>query len=132
MARKTLTLQNIELIDRGKIAIALNQALKLIAQDVAERPGDKTARKVKLVISMAPRIDTGGALAETLVAFGLSTSIPTVKSAVYPMLNVADALVFSPDAPYDPRQGSLVFDHETGEITGVEDDVTPPPAANVE
>jgi hypothetical protein len=141
------TLSSIRDIDRGKIELAINHALKQCVLDIEDRPGDKAKRKVTIQIEMTPQLDKNLAVLDTVaVQFRVATAIPVRQSSIYPMLPSDDGVVmFQPDSMFDPRQSTFAFptppasslrgtpppgmkpgermDPATGEIVADDDDV---------
>lgn len=111
---KCLTLQTIGDLDRGKVALAFNHALRVATLDVLDRPADKTARKVTLTVELRPKLDKHSAALDVIEnEFIIKTTVPNQRSASYPM--VADQegrQIFKPGSPFDPRQGAFPFADE--------------------
>ncbi len=119
-------------IDRGKVALALDHAIRQCTLDIQDRPADDTKRVIVLQIEMQPECDAQtGALDTIGTKFIVKTKLPARRSVVYPMLPTRDGtLVFEPQSPLDPRQAALVFpaappatppagvDPQTGELVG--------------
>lgn len=122
---RTLTLQNVGELDQGRVAQAFNQALRLAALDVLDRPADKSKRKIQLQIELKPKLTDDTAVLDTIhVDWLIKTAMPQRRSATYPMLATTDGrLHFQVNSPFDPRQQSFGFerpeqvDHSTGEVT---------------
>ena len=57
MALKQFTLRALPDLDGGRIGIAIEQAIERCQADCADRPGDRSARKVSLVIEITPNLD---------------------------------------------------------------------------
>lgn len=104
-------LNNIQLIDRGNVALAINNAIKAIMDDVIERNGEKGTRKVAIEILAKPKNDKRGMLESVTVAFKIKPDIPPRVSDPYPMLAMGDhQVVFKPGSPMDPRVNTPMFD----------------------
>lgn len=134
-SERTLTLQNIGDLDQGRVAQAFNQALRLAAIDVLDRPADKSKRKIQLQIELRPKLtDDTAVLDMTNVDWLIKTAMPHRRSATYPMLPTKDGqLIFQVGSPFDPRQQSFGFerpeqvDQSTGEVTSKQEMGEQPP-----
>lgn len=125
--KKTLVLANIQDIDRGRVALAFNQALQIATQDCINRPGDKGARKIQLTVELKPQLDKETSALDTIsTEFVIKTTVPVRRSAAYPMLPLNDGkMVFQPGSPFDPRQSTFNFagsEHQPAESDDDEDD----------
>jgi hypothetical protein len=130
---KVMTLQAIGEIDKGRVALAFNHAMRLVGKDIGDRPGDPTKRKVIFTVELRPVIDKDtGALDEVENEFTVAVSVPKRRSAPYPMVLTDDGRqLFQPGSPFDPRQDTFSFvaapppegvNPDTGEIAGDADD----------
>lgn len=108
---QTLTLSSIERIDRGRVALAFNHALRRATLDVMDRPADDAAREVQLLVKLTPNRDKDmGALDTVGVEFIVKDKAPPRRSAGYSTLPTDDGRqLFQPDSPFDPRQASFEF-----------------------
>ena len=127
---KQFNVSNLQQLDRGKIAAAVNHHIRQCVDDVAQRCGEKAKRSVTLKIDFTPIIDKDTGTLDTVgVAFNVKATIPVQKSTIYPMLPAkGGTLVFQPGSPADPRQQVMGFmagdqvaadeelDKETGEV----------------
>lgn len=104
--KSVLTLQTIADIDKGRIGLAVNQAIRLITQDITDRPADKTKRKVVVTIEMKPVLDSTTATLDVIEnEFTVEAKVPKRRSAAYPMLPTSDGRqMFEKGSPFDPRQ----------------------------
>ncbi len=140
---KQFTLNSIQDIHNGVVALAVNHAIRQCVQDINDRSGDKAKRKVTLLIELVPILDKHTAALDTIGAtFKVKTAIPERYSHEYPMLATRDGtLLFQPQSPFDPRQQALNFDgasvppareridKETGEVIREDDDERPEKSA---
>lgn len=132
MPAKQLNISTLQELDRGKVAVALNHAIRQCVLDIEDRPADKTARIVEMKVKLTPKLDGDTAALDTVGAqFQVATKLPVRQSIIYPMLpSNSGALTFQPECPTDPRQASFEFpenvDKSTGEvISGDDDNVAP-------
>lgn len=108
---RTLTLTSIGDIDRGRVALAFNHALRMATLDVQDRPADKAKRKVQLTVELTPELDKDSGVLDTIgTEFVIKTTVPVRRSASYPMLPTNDGKqIFRPASPFDPRQEAFAF-----------------------
>lgn len=139
MAAKQLNIANLQELDRGKVAVALNHAMRTCVMDIEDRPADKTARIVELKIKLSPKLDKDtGALDLVGAQFQISTKLPVRQSIVYPMLAAKEGtLAFQPECPLDPRQAAFEFpehvNKNTGEVESADpDDPNPDEVSRIE
>lgn len=130
MGAKVLTVSALQELDRGKVALAINDAIRACTLDVLDRPGLEKPRKVLIEIDFEPQTDPDSAALDVVkVGFSIKTRFPVRQSQQYPMLASREGtLGFQPLSPNDPRQGELYdttrerVDPKTGEVTSVADD----------
>lgn len=106
---KQMNFSNIADIDKGKVALVLNHALRQIFRDCQDRPGDKGKRKVVFTITATPVVDKDtNAHESTDLKFSVDARLPIRVSSDYPMVPAQDGtLLFQPHSPKDPRQMPL-------------------------
>lgn len=133
-----MTLANVQEVHRGMVALQFNQLLRMAAQDIIDRPGDKSARTVKLVIQLKPVLDKKTGVLDVITnEFEFDHKFPKFRSEPYPMLVDADGVMyFQPGSPFDPRQLSFGFgvdgekvDKATGEVIDDQPDAPDTPNA---
>jgi hypothetical protein len=113
MARRELKLENLPLIDGGRIAEAFNQGLNRLAADCADRPGDERARTLTLQASLVPCLDDEGQYEDAKIQFQVCETIPKRKSKVIDLQPVrGNKFAFNDLAEDDARQ------HTIDELTG--------------
>lgn len=78
-----ITLAKLATIDCKRIAIAFDQAIRNLATDCDDRPGDKRARKVVLQVELTPMPDESGVADEVAMKVQIKESLPTRKSKDY-------------------------------------------------
>ncbi len=125
--RTILTLQTIGQIDNGKVALAVNQALRMCTLDVEDRPGDSGKRKVQLTIELTPRLARDNAALEYVVPrFRVKATVPERTSREYPMrYDGQGRLYFVPESPNDPDQRAFPFPEPATEPSALADDDEP-------
>ncbi len=97
-------------IDGGRIAIAFEQALRRVAQDCDDRPGEKKERSITLTLAVKPRLDEVGMCEDCDVQVAVTDSVPKRKSKIYNMsLRKGGHLLFADESLDDHRQETLDF-----------------------
>lgn len=112
MPKQTLTLDTIGDVDQGALRIAVNKALKLITQDLADRPTLDKARKVVLQIEFKPVVDHNShspQFEHADVSWQVMTKAPAIGSAGAVMKPQQDGqLYFHSDLPEDPDDETIM------------------------
>lgn len=103
---KTLTLEDIGLVDHGAVSIAINRALKEVHKDILDRTGLKSARKLNIALEIKPVTDQAGDLMNVHVKCSVDTRCPARSTAVVMNVNHT-GFVFQTDSPRNPNQPSL-------------------------
>ena len=103
------TVKNWEKLDKGRIASAINHAVRQAISDCSDRPGNDAARKIVIEITAKPKLDKTSAALDTVdVSFDIKCRLPAATSAVYPMVAAVGGVpMFQELSPFDPRQESL-------------------------
>jgi len=118
MPLKQFRLDTLKDLDDGRVHAAVNAALKMLALDCQDRPGNTAARKMSLEIRITPVVGQDGDCEDFDVMPFIKTSLPAMGGKAYRMAgNRAGMLLFSANNPEDHNQIS-VFDvnPETGEV----------------
>lgn len=119
MRQEAFNLENLRLLDFGKIGEAFNHELEFVVKDCMDRPLDDGARTVVIQFTLKPVPDSHGTTVEcdtVDVACDVIGKIPKRKTKVYSMKPRHDGkLAFHPDLPEEP-DGSTLYDEETGEV----------------
>lgn len=111
-----LTLSSIAEMDGGRIGEAMRQALKRIAQDMDDRPGDNRPRKIQLEIAAEPTVGEDGMIDGAKLQMQVKETLPTRKTKVYDMgVRKGGMLVFQPLALDNHMQDPLPFHDDDGE-----------------
>lgn len=124
-SKRTLSANSLQELDNGKVAIALNNAIRLATLDIIDRPNDKTARKVHLTVELRPVLDKDTAVLDVIDSeFIVKKVFPVQRSAPYPMYATTDGqMIFDVGSPLDPRQATFAYvDPETGEVQEADDE----------
>ena len=118
MALQELTLESLRTIDGGRVAIAFEEALKTVYNDLRDRPALATAREVTLKLKLSPKVDPAGDLDRVFVAFDIQDKLPKRSSVAYAMKATADGLLYEEFSPEDPNQGVFEFEDAAEETDG--------------
>jgi hypothetical protein len=104
-----LTLENICKVDAGKVEAMVNRAIAQVVDDMQQRPGDESQRRVVLTMAFKPESSEEGVLDNVATEFTVSVSVPPRRSRPYPMEPHAGSrsLLFNPASPTNPRQHTL-------------------------
>lgn len=112
MPKQTLNLDTIGDVDQGALRIALNKALKLVTQDLSDRPTLEKARTVILRIDLKPLVDHNSSapqLESADVAWQVMTKSPAIGSSGITMKPAHDGqLYFHSDLPQDPDEETIM------------------------
>jgi hypothetical protein len=110
---KKFSFKELSEMDGGRIALAVDRAIKRVAEDCEDVPGEKQKRTVNLQIEMKPVLDPAGFCERVDVAIQVKEKVPTRKSRVYDFgLRKNGVLTYQPDALDDHKQDTLPFEDE--------------------
>lgn len=110
MAVKQFTLADLHELDGGRVATAFDLAVKRIALDCDDRPGELRPRTVNLQIEMIPSVDDRNECDGVKVKMQVKDSVPTRKSKKYDFgLRKNGVLTFNPDSPDNIDQETFDF-----------------------
>lgn len=116
MKKQLLKLDAIGDIDHGSLRVAVNQALKLVTQDLADRPALLQKRKVTLQLEFKPIIDKNSgtpALDGAEFAWQIKTNVPAIGSSATKMsVQNTGELAFHSDLPDAPDDNTLMEESE--------------------
>lgn len=106
-----LDFNNLAFLDDGRINKLLLYHLQRAAQDLINRPGDKTARKVNLEFTIKPilDVDTGECDGST-IEIEAKSKMPVHRSKPYQMLVNNKGFTFNRDFPDSADQAPLFRD----------------------
>jgi len=112
MALKQLVLKNLDKINGGIIAAAFDKEVQRMALDCEDRPGDKTARTVTLVVKMVPvLVQRDCERLKTTVH--VKSASPEYKTGEIDCgLRREGMVTFNPDSEDNVNQGTLLEDEE--------------------
>ena len=102
-----LNARNLYKIDKGKVGLAIDHAIKTAIMDIQGRHGDRSKRSVVIKMHATPTLaETDGGLDTIDLQFQIAVSLPHRSNArPYRTLPMKDGVaVFQPDSPEDPRQ----------------------------
>lgn len=100
-------------IDGGRLAIAFEQALKRVAQDCDDRPGEKKERSVSIQLLVKPIQDQDGMCEDCDVQVMIADNVPKRKSKAYNCsLRKGGMLMYHEEALDNHSQEALPFDRE--------------------
>lgn len=113
-----LTLESINDLDDGRVAVAFMQELRRAVTDCMDRPGDTTARSVSLEFKIKPVIGDEGQCEGANGEFEIKSKVPTRKSKTYSFgTNTKGHLIYSSNNPTDVGQTTFDdIDPETGKV----------------
>lgn len=116
MPKQVLTLDTIGDVDQGALRIAVNKALKLVTQDLADRPALDKARKVLLEVNLKPVVDVNAqspCMEHAEVSWQVMTKTPAIGSQNVVMKPQQDGqLYFHSDLPQDPDDETIMDEAE--------------------
>lgn len=113
---KELDLSGLVEIDGGRVALAVQSAIRRCTADCYDRPGVKKSRKVTLEIEIVPVQDENGLCENCKALAKIKESTPVRESRVFDCsVGSGNRLLFRPDSLDDAGQGAFDFDAEAGE-----------------
>lgn len=80
-----LDLENLKVLDDGRLAAAFEQELKHVVLDLMDRPGDDRERSVSFKVKFKPICDEAGQCESVNVQLDIGSKLPSRKSRVYDM-----------------------------------------------
>lgn len=95
-----VTFEELGKIDDGRLAVAIEQALRRVAADMDDRPGLKKPRTVTLKLNFVPVFDTNTSTCDGVkMSFKVNDSIPVRESKMYDIgLRKGNLLTYQPMA----------------------------------
>jgi hypothetical protein len=112
MALKNFTIQDLQTLDGGAIAIAIDHDMRRAVTDCLDRPGNKRPRSVVLKIHLTPQM-LGNDCDGVNVDFEINASIPKKSTRSYTMKpNLKGQLIFNENSPNNPDQASFLDSEE--------------------
>lgn len=111
MAIKEVTFQDLVEMDDGKLALAINKALKRAAADCEDRPNVKRPRSISINLSIRPVPDDSGFASDCKYGFVISESLPKRASREFVFgLRKNGVMTFNPDSLNDHNQQTFEFE----------------------
>ena len=108
-----LDLENLKVLDDGRLEAAFAQELKHVVLDLMDRPGDDRSRSVTFKTLFKPICDETGACEAVHVQVDIGSKLPSRKSRVYDMRarksQRGPMLVFNEDS-LDNADQTTMFD----------------------
>lgn len=80
-----LDLENLKILDDGRLDAAFASELKHVVLDLMDRPGDDRERSVTFKVKFKPVCDDRGECESVNVVVDIASKMPTRKSRVYDM-----------------------------------------------
>lgn len=121
MNKQSFTLENLKLLDFGKIGAAFDAERQHVVKDCIDRPTDERPRSVSISFKFKPMVDPSANVTDcdsVAVECEITSSLPKRRTKVYTMTPRHDGtLTFHPDLPDEP-DGDTMFDPKTGEEKG--------------
>lgn len=110
MPKVILSTDTLDQLDNGKISAAFRKELQRVAQDLMDRPGDKSVREVHMTMRIAPVANDAGVCEEANVEIEIKSKVPPRRSRVYSMGVTPAAkgqIMFNPASDENINQKSL-------------------------
>lgn len=116
MPKEELSLDSVGNVDGGSLRIAVNQALKMVTQDLEDRPALKSKRKVVLTLEFEPEIDkNSNSIHLENASFGwhIKTTVPAIGKDGCVMVPQSNGLLaFHSDLPESPDDETIMDEAE--------------------
>jgi hypothetical protein len=116
MPKQELKMRNLGDVDGGSLGVAMDQAIKLVTQDLEDRPALDSKRKVTLTIELTPVVDvnsSGAHLESVISGWHVKPSIPPVGKASTVMTPQSTGrLAFHSDLPDAPEDETIMDEAE--------------------
>lgn len=98
-------LENLALLDHGKVAAAFQKHLDRLVQDMRDRPQDKTARSLTLAFTFVPVMDEARELESVVAEVEFKSKVPVMRTNPLSFgVKRGGQLFFAPDAPDNSAQ----------------------------
>lgn len=108
MNLEVFRLDTMAALDNGKAVATFAQHLQRAALDCYDRPGDGTARKVTLEVSLTPVLEEDRDCTEVSMQMRVASVLPKHQTKVYSLgLRQGGKLVFNPDSPSNINQSTF-------------------------
>lgn len=108
-----LSLSTLKDLDGGKATLAVDLALRQVALDLSDRPGDPSGRKVKIEFVISPVTDETGVCGSAEVSISVDPVLPKRKTRKYSMALAHNGTFhFNPDSADNVHQTTLINDED--------------------
>lgn len=115
MAVLQLDINNLKVLDGGRIEAAFQQEIKHVVLDLMDRPGDDRERSVTMKVLFKPICDETGECERVNVRMDIGSKLPNRKTRVFDMKarksSKGPMLVFNEDS-LDNVDQTTMFDNE--------------------
>jgi len=115
MAVLQLDINNLKVLDGGRIEAAFQQEIKHVVLDLMDRPGDDRERSVTMKVLFKPIVDEAGECERVNVRMDIGSKLPNRKTRVFDMKarksSKGPMLVFNEDS-LDNVDQTTMFDNE--------------------
>jgi hypothetical protein len=109
MSMEFLSLKSLHHVDDGALAIAFDQEIRRLYNDIQDRDGVKDARSLTLTIKLKPKTSQKGEIVEVAAGFSIAATLPK-KATEVNMLPSAEGLKFRPTNSENPNQPTLPYE----------------------
>jgi hypothetical protein len=111
-----LSLENLSILEGGKVTVAFDRLLQRAVDDCLDRPGEGKARVVTLQVEVIPIPDQDGSCAKTDVQVQLQSKVPNYRTQAISCglrrrrIDGGEhgMLVFNEDSPGEIDQGTFL------------------------
>lgn len=129
MSKIVLSLESLDKLDDGRVAIAWRMAVASAIRDCVDRPGDKAVRSVTLRLDVKPTQGDFGQCDGAVGEFQIITKVPVRRSKPYSFgLSNKEGLAFSSESPENVDQQTFaeLAEHEDDSLGGPRADLQRP------
>ncbi|MGC3968912.1 MAG: hypothetical protein QM775_16545 [Pirellulales bacterium] len=110
------TVENWHELDEGRMARAVEQAIRRIVNDCKDRPGLDSARKLGLTLVFTPFTDDLNDIVEIKMDYDVKTSVPsTGRGGMSLGVQKNGELLFSSTSPHNVNQSTMFGDDDASE-----------------
>ena len=107
MAKMELTMDSLKELSGGVVPAAFNKAVRQAAEDCINRPGDESARKVVLEMSLTPR-EADGVCDAVETEFSIDVRVPKRRTRRYELgVDAKGRVLVNPESPGSIHQNTL-------------------------
>lgn len=106
--RTVLGLDTLNILDNGKLVKAFGIEMKRLVQDCVDRPGDSTARKLSMEITITPQQEADGSCERATAEVQMIGKTPPRRSKPYEiMVTPSGQAIINPENHTSVMQGTL-------------------------